>query len=133
MDVLLISNGVVSNVVPCDSIEAAQAAYPGFDVYLERSGAESAGWAYDGQTFTAPVPPGVSASLTKYQFLSRMPAQKRIAIRAAAKTDPIIEDAMMMLDLAEEVLTSDPMTIQLVGYLNMMGYLTQEEAAAMLV
>jgi hypothetical protein len=136
MDVVLIRAGLVENVITADSIERAQEVLPDFDEYLEREEGSTvgAGWAWDGQTFTPPSPvQRERQSMTKYQFLLRMPAGKRIAIRAAAKTDPIIEDAMMMLDLAEEVFADDPMTIQLVGYLQLEGYLTEQEAGAMLV
>lgn len=135
MDVGLIKNGIVENVISADSVERAQEALPGYDAYIERTVPFGPGWAWDGAVFTAPAPAPVetSASLTKFQFLSRIPTAKRIAIRAAAATDPIIEDALLMLDMAQEVRTDDPMTVDLVGYLQAMGYLSAAEAAAMLV
>lgn len=134
MDVGLIKNGIVENVISADSVERAQEALPGYDAYIERTVPFGPGWAWDGAVFTAPAPAPVetSASLTKFQFLSRIPTAKRIAIRAAAATDPIIEDALLMMDMAQEVRTDDPMTIQLVEYLEIQGYLTQSEGAALL-
>lgn len=79
-----------------------------------------------------PAPPQPKASITKLAFLRRIPSVKRIAIREAAKTDPILDDAMGLLDLAEDVNTDDTDTVQLVGYLQMQGHLTAEEAAVVL-
>ena len=137
MDVGLIKDGLVDNVITADSVARAQEVLPGFDAYIERTESNpfGPGWSWDGQVFTAPVIPEAVVErkgLTKFQFLARLPTPKRIAIRAAAKTDPIIDDAMQMLDIAEEVFMDDPMTVQLVGYLMQQNYLSAEEAAAML-
>lgn len=137
MDVGLIKAGTVENVITAESVELAQQLVQGYDAYIERPDGQvwGPGWAYDGEAFTAPAPPIVAPTrveLTKYQFLARIPTPKRIAIRAAAKEDPIIEDAMMMLDMATGVFVDDPMTLQLVGYLQLNGYLTEAEAAAVL-
>ena len=135
MDVGLIKNGIVENVISAGSVERAQEMLPGYDAYIERVTPFGPGWAWDGEVFIAPTPPIVAPArveLTKYQFLARIPTPKRIAIRAAAKEDPIIEDAMMMLDMATGVFVDDPMTVGLVTYLQAAGFLSAEEAAAVL-
>lgn len=74
----------------------------------------------------------VKPPITKLTFLRRIPQGKRLQIREAAKTDQILADAMNLLDLAEDVSTEDTDTVQLVGYLQTNGYLTADEAAAVL-
>ena len=137
MDLGLIKAGTVENVITAESVELAQQLIGGYDNYIERQAGEvwGPGWAYDGQSFTEPDRPvaaPVRVELTRYQFLARIPTPKRIAIRAAAKEDPIIEDAMMMLDMATGVFVDDPMTVGLVTYLQAAGFLSAEEAAAVL-
>lgn len=135
MNVLLIKNGTVENCISADSLQRAQQFYPEH-LCIERIEALSAvgpGHSYNGETFVAPERPAVEAtSLTRLEFLRRIPAEKRIAIRAAAETDPIIEDALMLLDLAMEVRTDDPDTMMLVGYLLQQEYLTANEVAVIL-
>ena len=46
---------------------------------------------------------GTSVPLTRYEFLSRFTPQERVAIREAAKTDPIIDDFMEMMKLSGNV------------------------------
>jgi hypothetical protein len=72
------------------------------------------------------------APITKLAFLRRFTSAQRIAITAARATDPVIGDAMNLLDLADDVSTIDPETIQLVGYLQSQGLLDAASAAAIL-
>lgn len=88
--------------------------------------------AWNAETLSFDPVAGAPEPLTKLAFLRRIPAEKRIAIRAAAKADPILEDAMGLLDLAEDVSVTDPDTVQLVGYLQAQGFLTADEASGVL-
>lgn len=72
------------------------------------------------------------SALTKLEFLRKFTAQERIAIRAAAGTDPIIFDAMELLNLAEFVSLQDSDTINLVGYLAMIGILQPNRVSEIL-
>lgn len=54
---------------------------------------------------------------TRYEFLSRFTAAERIAIRKAAKEDPIIEDFMAMLDICDEIDVRNTDTINGIDYL----------------
>lgn len=70
---------------------------------------------------TVSIPAPVKEPITKLSFLRRMTAAQRIAIRAAAQTDPILADAMQMLDAAQDISTDDPDTIALVHYCAQQG------------
>ena len=56
-------------------------------------------------------------NLSKLEFLRRFTAEERIAIRTRGKTNPIIEDFLAMLDLAESINIADLDTINAVHYL----------------
>ncbi len=45
--------------------------------------------------------------MTKLEFLRRFTAEERIAIRTVAKSNPVLEDYMAMIDLAQDIDTSD--------------------------
>lgn len=74
---------------------------------------------------------GVSV-LTKLDFLRRFTTQERIAIREAAKTDPIIFDAMDLLNMATYVSLTDQDTINLVGYLAQQGVISSSRVLEIL-
>ncbi len=78
-------------------------------------------WDSNSRTFVS-----VSAStgtLTKYQFLDRFTMNERLAIRAAAKVDPIVDDFMAMLDISQEVQLNNPLVYQGLSYLAYTGKL----------
>ena len=78
-------------------------------------------WDSNSRTFVS-----VSAStgiLTKYQFLDRFTMNERLAIRAAAKVDPIVDDFMAMLDISQEVQLNNPLVYQGLFYLAYTGKL----------
>lgn len=60
---------------------------------------------------------------TKYEFLMRMTAAERIAIRTAAASDPIVDDFMDMLNVSGEVVRSNPVVVQGLNYLVSQGCL----------
>lgn len=135
MDVLLILDGKVENCICADSVERAQQFYPDH-LCIERLEGQGVGpgWGYVGGAFVAPPPPAPAPKqpITRLAFLRRFPAEARIAIRAAATTDPVLADAMSLLDLAEDVLTDDPDTLRLIGYCQQQGLLTAAQAAVIL-
>lgn len=139
MDILLIRDGVVANCICADSPERALQFYPDH-LAIERTGAHALagpGWLWDGERLTPPpdpppAPPEPPAPITRLEFLRRIPAQVRIAIRQAAATDPVLADALQLLDLAQDVRLDDPDTLAFVGYLQQRGHLTAEQAATVL-
>jgi hypothetical protein len=69
-------------------------------------------------------------ALSKIEFLTRFTMQERIAARSSV--DPIIKDMLSLIDLAEFINLDDPNTQQAVGYLAMVGILTNERATEIL-
>jgi len=67
---------------------------------------------YAGQGFfpvtPEPPPPPVVDELHKVDFLRLFTQAERIAIRAAAKVNPVVEDYQAMLDAATLIRLSDP-------------------------
>lgn len=77
-----------------------------------------------------PLPYVRATVLTRLAFLQRMTPQERIAIRTAAKVDPVAEDFIHMLDIADDVGLDHPDTIAGLGYCEAMGYIGSGRAAA---
>lgn len=70
--------------------------------------------------------------ITRFEFLSRLSAQQRIAIRNAAQTDPILQDALAMLDCAQDISTDNPLTIAMITYCMSLGLLTEQDKQVIL-
>lgn len=86
---------------------------------------------------TTPIPsiPSISVPnrvLTKIAFLRLFTQQERIAIRAAATTNPILGDFMSLLGLAEEVDITDQDIIGAVNLLEQSGILASGRAMEIL-
>lgn len=75
---------------------------------------------------------GGALPLTPYGLLNRFTMPERIAARTLAKTDPVVEDILFMVQNAQGVYLTDAATVQGVGYLQSVGILTAERAAAIL-
>ncbi len=75
--------------------------------------------------------PAIQQSLTQLAFLRRFTASERIAIRAS--TDPVIQDFLQLVSLAQEILVTDPDTQMGVGYLAQQGFIAPERVAEILV
>lgn len=67
-----------------------------------------------------------SAEMTKLAFLRRFSMEERIAARELAKTDPIMEDGMMLLNLAQDIRVDDPDTVMLVHYMAQQGVINPD-------
>lgn len=80
----------------------------------------------------APVIEQPVTTMTKLTFMRRFSAQELIALREAAKTDPILDDAQRLLDWAQEVDVADPDTQRLVGYLAQIGIIEPEDVVRIL-
>lgn len=128
MDVLLIKNGVVENCICADSVARAQQFYPEH-LCIERADALrefGPGDLYDGAAFSKAPRVVQPVPLTRLEFLRRFTPQQRINIRAS--NDPVIQDGMGLLDLAQEVRTDDPDTVFFIGYLVQQNLITQADA-----
>ena len=70
--------------------------------------------------------------ITKLAFLNKFTMQERIIISSTRKTDPIVEDIMTLLDIAEEINLDDKDTQQGVAYLVSIGLITEQRAQEIL-
>ena len=125
----IIENGIVANVIIAD-------AWPNAVDVTDLTPRPGPGWTYDGQSFAPPAQsePVVQTTpyMTQYGWLSRITQPKRTAIRNLAKTDEVVEDALFLFQIAGRIDVSLPETQQLVGYLQMLGIIDANDAAALL-
>ena len=78
-----------------------------------------------------PQPPKIPIlELTQLEFLRRFTSQERIAAKTSA--DPVIEDFMYLLTLAQNIRLDDPDTIAGVNYLEQQGILAEGRATEIL-
>lgn len=135
MDIVLIKDNLVEAVISADTEYQASLAYPLHLCKQSQFGA-TVGWGYNpvSQEFIRPVPPPEVShpSITKLEFLRRFPTAKRIGIRIAATSDPVLADALGLLELAQDINTNDIDTQMLVGYCVQQGHLSLEESATIL-
>lgn len=71
-------------------------------------------------------------TITKLQYLRRFTNGERIGIRAAAKAEPILEDYLALLELAEEINLDDPDTVAALQMLEAGGLIASGRAAEIL-
>lgn len=97
----------------------------------------AAGNAYVGTGFfrveDAPPEPESEAPtrwVSQAKLKQRIPAAKRIAIRAEGKTNPIVEDFLDLLNSTADVNLDDPDLVAGMGYLVSIGKLTADDVAA---
>lgn len=82
--------------------------------------------------YTPPAPTPAPRTISPLGFMQRLSPSNRIAIRAAAKTDPIIEDFLDLLYRATLIQLEHADTLAGVGYMVSQNLITQEEADALL-
>lgn len=103
--------------------------------HLDPKACEELGYVGQGFFLIAPPPqepePEVRR-ISRIAFMQRIPGEKRIAIRTAAKSDPILEDFLAMLEAASLIELDHADTSAGVQYLVAGGHLTTEEATALL-
>ena len=128
----IIESGVVANVILADE-------WPNAIDVTDLAPRPGIGWTFDGEAFAPPAaqpePEPVAQTtpyMTQFGWLSRITQPKRTAIRNLGKTDEIVEDALFLFQIAGRIDVSLPETQQLVGYLQMLGVLDANDAAALL-
>ncbi len=125
--IALITNGQVTNVVLGDLTD-----FPGGRLVAPGERVSPGDSYVNGQFVAASVVPVVApaAPLTQLAFLRRFTAEERIAIRAS--TDPVVQDFLHLLELAQEIRLDDYDTMAGVGYLESLGLLDEGRAVAVL-
>lgn len=71
-----------------------------------------------------------NATVTKLAYLRRFTQTERIAINAS--TDPIVQDFMALLNMAQEIVLTDPDTMHGTSYLEQAGLIGPNRAAEIL-
>lgn len=91
------------------------------------------GWLYDGVVFSAPpVPTPVATPWTKKEFLLKFTPAEYAAIAAATKTNAVLDYYWQLFMVAENVLKTDPATIDGINALEGAGLLAAGRAAEIL-
>ena len=73
----------------------------------------------------APIP----RTITKLEYLRRFTTVERVTIRTASKSEPVLEDYLAMLDLAQDINLDDLDTIAALAMLEAVGLLAAGRAA----
>lgn len=79
-----------------------------------------------------PAQPVPAFVWTRLEYLRRFTPAERITIRGAAASSPVLNDYLLLLDLAEEVRSDDPDTIAAVQMLEGSGLIAPGRAAEIL-
>ena len=72
----------------------------------------------------APVP----RTITKLEYLRRFTTDERVAIRAAAAANPVLDDYLKLMELAQEINLDDPDTVAAVQMLEQSGLIAAGRA-----
>lgn len=104
--------------------------YPDYDFALQAPVWEGGAW----MVVTLPVvvppePEPVMRRTSRIEFLQRIPAEKRIAIRQAGKTDLVIEDFLDLLSATDWVELDNDDTVNALTYIVGLGLLTFGDVA----
>ena len=118
---LLSVGEVVANPLP-DGLASIQIDEPNFITHE---------WDSASLTFVQ-RPQATTRVWSRYAFMMRIPTPKRIGIRAAAKSDPVVEDFVALLDAVSEVHSDDPGTVAGLDYLVSIGLLEATEKEVIL-
>ena len=76
----------------------------------------------------APVP----RTITKLEYLRRFTTAERVAIRAAAAANPVLDDYLKLMELAQEINLDDTDTVAAVQMLEQAGLIAAGRAAEVL-
>lgn len=89
---------------------------------------------YDHTEWTPETPADmpVSHTLTKLEYLRRFTVEERVSIRAAAESNPVLDDYLRLMELAQEINTGDPDTIAAVTMLEQAGLIALGRAQEIL-
>lgn len=70
--------------------------------------------------------------VTKLEYLRRFTTAERVAIRSAASVNPVLDDYLKLMELAQEINLDDPDTIAAVGMLEQSGLIAAGRAIEVL-
>ena len=78
------------------------------------------------------IPEPVVRIMTKREYLGRFTQAERVAIRAAASANPVLDDYLKLMELAQEINLYDPDTVAAVQMLEQSGLIAAGRAAEVL-
>ena len=78
------------------------------------------------------VVPPVQRTITKLEYLRRFTTAERVAIRAAASANPVLDDYLKLMELAQEINLDDVDTVAAVQMLEQSGLIDAGRAAEVL-
>jgi hypothetical protein len=116
----LVQAGKVSNVVVGEGLGSPFIACPA---------SVGIGWSYDGSSFSPPIP---AQTWTSFEFLQRFTAAERDTIRRTANLDAALADFLLFATAAQEIHSTDPVTVGAMDYLVSLGILTPARRAEIL-
>ena len=76
----------------------------------------------------APIP----RTITKLEYLRRFTTGERVSIRSAASANPVLDDYLKLMELAQEINLDDPDTVSAVQMLEQAGLIATGRAAEIL-
>lgn len=76
----------------------------------------------------APIP----RTITKLEYLRRFTTEERVAIRSAAASNPVLDDYLKLMELAQEINLDDQDTVAAVTMLEQAGLIAAGRAAEVL-
>jgi len=71
-------------------------------------------------------------TITKLEYLRRFTTDERVAIRATASANPVLDDYLKLMELAQEINLDDPDTVAAVQMLEQAGLIAAGRAAEVL-
>lgn len=74
----------------------------------------------------------VQRVITKLEYLRRFTTTERVAIRAAAAANPVLDDYLKLMELAQEINLDDQDTVSAVNMLEQAGLIALGRAAEVL-
>ena len=74
----------------------------------------------------------VGRTMTRLEYLRRFTVEERVAIRAAAQASPVLADYLALLELAQEIDTTDADTVAALTLLEQAGLIAQGRAQEIL-
>lgn len=95
-------------------------------VQFDPVAARTLNWNPATKAFDAPKPK--SDALSAQEFLLRFTLAERLALRAAAKTDPVVDDILAMFQLSTAITSISPVVAQALTALANKGVLTANRA-----
>lgn len=78
----------------------------------------------------APIVELAPPKLSRFEFMGLLTMQERQALKTRRTSDPVIDDALDLLEMANHVEPAHPLVVQMLGYVEQIGVMSAERRAA---